>query len=81
MLPLDTPAEGGLVSVQDEVPDRDGLLSKARADLTPVLLDQDRHGHHQSAAGVVEHAAGGLDDELPPRRPVLEVCPSRAAPA
>jgi hypothetical protein len=34
-----------------------------RADLAPVLLDQDSHGHHQSAAGGVEYAAGGLDDD------------------
>ncbi|MFB6649822.1 hypothetical protein, partial [Bacillus toyonensis] len=32
----------------------------ARADLTPVLLDQDGHGHHQGAAGEVEDAAGCL---------------------
>jgi hypothetical protein len=70
---LDTPAEGVLVSVEDEVPNRDGMFGEARADLAPVLLDQDSHGHHQSAAGVVEYAACGLDDELPPRRPVLEV--------
>ena len=73
VVPLDAPAEGGLVGVEDEVPDRDGMVGEARADLAPVLLDQDRHGHHQSAAGVVEYAAGGLDDERPPRRPVLEV--------
>jgi hypothetical protein len=62
-----------LVSVEDEVPDRDGVVGQAGADFAPVLLDQDRHGHHQGAAGVVEYPAGGLDDELPPRRPVLEV--------
>jgi hypothetical protein len=49
------------------------MLGEARADLAPVLLDQDSHGHHQSATGVVEDAAGGVDDELPPRRPVLEI--------
>jgi hypothetical protein len=70
---LDAPAEGVLVGVEDEVPDRDGMLGEARADLAPVLLDQDGHGDHQSAAGVVEYAAGGLDDELPPWRPVLKV--------
>jgi hypothetical protein len=26
---------------------------------------QDGHGHHQGAAGVVEYAPGGLDDQLP----------------
>ncbi len=57
-VPLDAPAEGVLVSVEDEVPYRDGMLGEARADLAPVLLDQDGHGHHQSAAGVVEYAAG-----------------------
>ena len=71
--PLDAPAEGVLVSLEDEVPYRNGMVSEARADLAPVLLDQDGHGHHQSAAGVVEHAPGGLDHERPPRRPVLEV--------
>jgi len=59
--------------VEDEVPYRDGMAGEARADLAPVLLDQDGHGHHQGAAGVVEDAAGSLDDEWPPRRPVLEV--------
>lgn len=49
--------------MEDEVPDRNGVLGKARADLAPVLLDQDRHGHHQGAAGVVEDASGGLDHE------------------
>ena len=29
-----------LVSVEDEVPDRNGVLSEASADLAPVLLDQ-----------------------------------------
>ena len=72
-VPLDAPAEGVLVGVEDEVPYRDGVLGEARADLAPVLLDQDGHRHHQGAAGVVEYAAGGLDDERPPRRPVLEV--------
>jgi hypothetical protein len=49
------------------------MFGEARADLAPVLLDQDSHGHHQRAAGVVEYAAGGLDDERPPWRPVLKV--------
>jgi hypothetical protein len=49
------------------------MLGEVRADLAPVLLYQDSHGHHQGAAGVVEYAAGGLDDQRPPRRPVLEV--------
>jgi hypothetical protein len=62
-----------LVSVEDEVPYRDGMVGEARADLAPVLLDQDGHRHHQSAAGVVEYAAGGLDHKRPLRRPVLEV--------
>ena len=48
-------------------------MGKPGSDLAPVLLDQDSHGHNQSAAGVVEYAAGGLDYEWPPRRPVLEV--------
>ena len=55
------------------MPHRDRVVGEARADLAPVLLDQDGHGHHQGAAGVVEYAAGGLDDERPPRRPVLEI--------
>jgi hypothetical protein len=63
VFPLDPPAEGGLVGVEDEVPDRNGMPVEARADLAPVLLDQDGHGDHQGAAGVVEHAAGGFDDE------------------
>jgi hypothetical protein len=71
--PLNAPAEGVLVSVEDEVPYRNGMLGETRADLAPVLLDQDSHGHHQSAARVVEYVAGGVDYELPPRRPVLEV--------
>jgi len=78
MLSLDSPTEGVLVGVKDEVPDRDGMLGQASADLARVLLDQDSHGHHQSATGVVEYAPGGLDDELPPRRPVLEACPYQA---
>lgn len=69
----DARAEGVLVGMEDEVPDWNGMLGKARADLAPVLLDQDGHGHHQGAAGVVEYAAGGLDHERPPRRPVLEI--------
>jgi hypothetical protein len=72
-VPFNAPAEGALVSVEDEVLYRNGMLGKARADLSPVLLDQHSHRHHQGAAGVVEYAAGGLDDERPPRRPVLEV--------
>ena len=70
---LDAPAEGVLVGMEDEVPDWNGMLSKAGGDLAPVLLDQDSHGHHQSAAGVVENTSGGLDDERPPWRPVLKV--------
>jgi hypothetical protein len=34
------PAERVLIRVQDEVPQRDFVLRKARADLAPVLLDQ-----------------------------------------
>jgi hypothetical protein len=26
----------------------EGMLGEARADLAPLLLDHDRHGHHQS---------------------------------
>ncbi|MBQ0905268.1 hypothetical protein [Micromonospora sp. U21] len=40
---LDTRTEGVLVSVQDEVPHRDGMVGEARADLAPVLLDKDGH--------------------------------------
>ena len=72
-VPVDPRAERVLVGVQHEVPHRDAVLGEARADLAPVLLDQDGHRHHQGAAGVVEDPAGGLDDERPPRRPVLEV--------
>lgn len=64
---------GVLVGVEDEVPYRNRMPGQAGADLAPVLLDQDRHGDHQSAAGVVQDVAGGLDHERPPRRPVLEV--------
>ncbi|MGC0327530.1 hypothetical protein RKD23_000520 [Streptomyces sp. SAI-170] len=71
--PLDASAEGVLVGVEDEVPYRDAVFGEARADLPPVLLDQDGHGHHQGATGVVEHVARGLHHERPPRRPVLEV--------
>jgi hypothetical protein len=71
--PRDASAEGVLVGVQDEVSDRDGVVGEALVDLAPVLLDQDGHGDHESAADVVEYAVGGLDDEGPPRRPVLEV--------
>lgn len=69
----DAPAEGVLIGMEDEVPDGNGVLGKARADLVPVLLDQERHGYHQGSAGVVEDASGGLDYEWPPRRPMLEV--------
>lgn len=69
----DALAEGVFGSVEDEVPYRDVMLGEAPADLAPVLLHQHSHGHHQSAAGVVEYVAGGLDHERSPRRPVLEV--------
>ena len=49
------------------------MACKAGADLAPVLLDQDGHGHDQGAAGVLEYAAGGFDDQRTPRRPMLEV--------
>jgi len=64
--------------VKAEMPDEDGILSEAETNFAPVLLHEHSHGHHQSAAGVVEDASGGLDDERPPRRPVLEVaCPGQ----
>jgi hypothetical protein len=39
-VPLDAPAEGVLVSVEDEVPYRDGMFGEARADLPPVLTER-----------------------------------------
>ena len=73
MFPFDTPAEGVLVGMEDEMPYRDGVVGESGADLALILLDQDSHGHHQSAAGVIEYAASGLNNERPPRRPMLEV--------
>ena len=73
MVPLDTTAECVLACVEDKMPDRNPMSGKARADLTPVRLDQNSHRHHQSAADVVEYVSGGLDNEGTPRRPVLEV--------
>ncbi|MFE9694912.1 hypothetical protein [Micromonospora sp. NPDC005806] len=47
--------------MENEVPYRDAVVGEARADLAPVLLHWDSHGHDQGAACVVEHAAGGLE--------------------
>jgi hypothetical protein len=49
------------------------MLGEAGAYLVPVLLDQDSHRDHELAAGVVEDAGGGFDDERSPWRPVLKV--------
>ena len=49
------------------------MLGEARADLAPVLLDQDNHGDHKGAAGVLKYSVGGLDDKATPGRQVLEV--------
>ena len=54
--PLDPPAKGVVVSAEDEVPYRDGVLGEARADLAPVLLDENSHGHHQGAAARRPHS-------------------------
>jgi hypothetical protein len=37
VLPVDASTKGALVSVEDEVPYRDGVVGEARADLAPVL--------------------------------------------
>jgi hypothetical protein len=50
----DAPAEGVLVGMEDEVADRNRMVGETRADLASIVLDQDGHGHHPGAAGVVE---------------------------
>jgi hypothetical protein len=66
-------------SAVDDVPYRDGVVGETGADLAPVPLDQDGHGHHQGAAGAVEYAPGGLDDQLPATAANVGRCPSPAA--
>jgi len=39
-----------LVGAEDEVPYWNGVLGETGADLAPLLLDQDGHGHHQGVA-------------------------------
>lgn len=41
---LDSPPKGVTVSVEDEVPDRDGMVCKVGADLAPVPLGEDFMG-------------------------------------
>jgi len=63
----DPPAQRLLVSVEDEVPDRDAVLGEPCTHLAPVVLNQNGHGHDERAAGEAEDVAGRPDHERAPR--------------
>ena len=70
---VDATGELVLAGVHQDMPDHQAVAGQAVEDLLEVVAAKYGHRGDQDASDVAMDLGGGLDDELAPWRPVLEV--------